>query len=293
MYSVSSIIDILKFPCMDAMRKGSMLSSLLLSIAIYTNKDNKNCETLLLQSRNPFHIKEVYGYTSVNVDGARYVVFNSIEEGIKMFVDNCNNDKGLEGIHYNLDIKKCIHIYSKGDLELEKELLEIVDCYKLNNYDNTVLYKKYDGTTNFVEIEPTETFLDVYYVKRFSSETNAIFVSSDKDEAIKACTINGYSVFNSKGQLVFSNRQNMIPKHEKLNSKAYSINIGPGVLVSLKAANLFKSAWADRPLRSITGDFYLYDGKNYNDRYRICKDIESVGKDPLSIIGYVTKKSIQ
>lgn len=69
--------------------------------------------------------------------------------------------------------------------------------------------------------------------------------------------------------------------------------ITAGAAVNLNNAPLYISSDASNPVRHITGTYYLYDGKDFNGRYRICNSDE-VGKTPVgaNVTGYINGSDI-
>jgi hypothetical protein len=63
---------------------------------------------------------------------------------------------------------------------------------------------------------------------------------------------------------------------------------GAGAAVNLSNAPLYISSDAESPVRYISGTYYLYDGKSFSGRYRICGEGDA-GKTPVGeyVIGYV------
>ncbi len=96
------------------------------------------------------------------------------------------------------------------------------------------------------------------------------------DNAKKSCKA-GYSVFNENGTAVFT--------AEKAHKK--------GDKVTLKNTVLYASSTAKSGVKK-TGTFYLYDGVEVNDRYRITTKAGYCGKTPIGkyVTGWVDKKDI-
>ena len=86
----------------------------------------------------------------------------------------------------------------------------------------------------------------------------------------------GYSVFDSKGNIVYSVKTPTTPQK--------------GDKVTLNNANLYSSSTVKNPTRQISGTYYLYDGKKFsNNRYRITVSPDMCGKTPTgeNVTGYV------
>lgn len=68
-----------------------------------------------------------------------------------------------------------------------------------------------------------------------------------------------------------------------------------GQAVNLQNAKLFASTSASIPTRTISGTYYLYDGKLLGGRYRITNKATSVGKKPmiLYVTGWINKNEVK
>lgn len=66
-----------------------------------------------------------------------------------------------------------------------------------------------------------------------------------------------------------------------------------GKAVTLNDAPLYVSCDATTPVRYITGTYYLYDGQDFDGRYRICRQ-EDVGQTPIGahVTGYINGSDI-
>lgn len=70
-------------------------------------------------------------------------------------------------------------------------------------------------------------------------------------------------------------------------------NIAAGVTVELESVPLYISSTATSPVGYRTGTYYLYDGVDFNGRYRIC-DAADVGQTPVGehVTGYIDAQYI-
>ncbi|MDO5149903.1 MAG: hypothetical protein Q4D76_10965 [Oscillospiraceae bacterium] len=98
------------------------------------------------------------------------------------------------------------------------------------------------------------------------------------DNAKKACS-RVYAVFDEQGNTVFSN----VLKYRK------------GEVVYLTAAKLYSSAYTNTESKTITGEYYLYDGKELNGRYRVTVKSDYCGNTPVwkYVTGYVDKSGMR
>lgn len=67
----------------------------------------------------------------------------------------------------------------------------------------------------------------------------------------------------------------------KLPSEASANNTGAGTAIELSNAPIYVSSDAPNLAARVSGTYYLYDGKNYYGRYRICKNPSDVGRQPI------------
>ena len=70
-------------------------------------------------------------------------------------------------------------------------------------------------------------------------------------------------------------------------------NIAAGAAVELESVPLYISSTATSPVGYRTGTYYLYDGVDFNGRYRIC-DAADVGQTPVGehVTGYIDAQFI-
>lgn len=66
-------------------------------------------------------------------------------------------------------------------------------------------------------------------------------------------------------------------------------NFKAGGILDLVNEPLYSSPYGTRPLKKITGRYYVYDGVNRNGYYRITDKKANVKKDLKYIIGYIKK----
>lgn len=68
-----------------------------------------------------------------------------------------------------------------------------------------------------------------------------------------------------------------------------------GRKISLKNVSLYPNSASSKPTKQVSGIFYLYDGKNFLNRYRITNSLSRVGKTPVgsNVTGYIKKSDIK
>lgn len=109
--------------------------------------------------------------------------------------------------------------------------------------------------------------------KSWKDAASQIGAYSSLDNAKKACKA-GYTVFDETGKAVYS-----------VAEKAYS----KGDKITLKGAGLYASSTAPSPVKSISGVYYIYDGKPTNGKLRITTSKANCGKTPTGkfVTGWV------
>ena len=109
--------------------------------------------------------------------------------------------------------------------------------------------------------------------KSWSDSKSQTGAYSSLDNAKKACKA-GYTVFDENGKAVYS-----VPAP---TPKTYQ----KGDKVTLKNAKLYASSTGKTSVNTVTGTYYLYDGKLTNGRFRITTSESNCGKKPVG--QYVT-----
>ena len=82
---------------------------------------------------------------------------------------------------------------------------------------------------------------------------------------------------------------------KKLYGPVLVLNYGKGEVVYLTAAKLYSSTYTNTESKTITGEYYLYDGKERNGRYRVTVKPEYCGNTPAGkyVTGYVDKNDMR
>lgn len=210
--------------------------------------------------------------------------FDNMEDCFNLFIDSGIIGSNRKNIIGNYDYKSLVKSLRIG-IHNENTLIEIIEAYKLNDIDNEIVRNMYDGRRTIIEIDG-EPFIDHYRVREaFGSKE--ILSTFDKKEAINMCKkYYGYSVFNSKGQAVFTNVLTEEAK-AKMELKEKIVSIPKlGSKIHLTSVNLYEKPDSKKPMRAITGDYYVSDSKRYNNRYMITNKPEYVGNSNM-ILGYI------
>ena len=99
---------------------------------------------------------------------------------------------------------------------------------------------------------------------------------------------NGYSVTVEAHAIALEKDRK--PAETAINKQ--SSEITQGKKIELSGCPLYVSSDASSPVRYVSGTYYLYDGKDFNGRYRITNDSSRVGKTPVNkyVTGYIDSK---
>lgn len=265
------IIKQVKAPAVEVMQDRRVLASFLIAECILISEPHKE-----ITLNNPLRLKDAKTDALLG--------FDSIEDCFNFFIDSGVIGSKRDNIIGNYDHKSLIKSLRLGR-DNENALIEIIESYKLNDIDIDIILNMYDGKRTVIEIDG-EPFID-YYRVREAFGSKEILGTFDKKEAIETCKkYYGYSVFNSRGESIFTNAltQELKAKME-LNEKIVSVP-KTGSEINLNSVNLYATPDSKSPTRAITGTYYVSDSKRYNNRYMITNKPEYVGNTNL-IIGYI------
>lgn len=266
------IIKKVKDSAIEVMQDRRVLASVLIAECVLISEAYTD-----IVYNNPLRLKSVKDNSLLK--------FDNMEQCFNFFIDRGIVDcrKGIIG---NYDYKSLVKLLRIGD-ENTNALIEIIEAYKLNEIDAEVIHNMYDGKRTIIEIDP-EPFMDLYKVREaFGKE---ILSTHNKEEAIEKCkTRFGCSVYNSKGETVFSNAltpelKAKMELQEKIVPKPLS-----GTKVYLRDVNLYETPDSKVPMRSVTGMYFICDNKRYNNRYMITNKREYIGNSNF-ILGYINEK---
>lgn len=267
----TDIINKVKSSAIEVMQDRRILASLLISECILISE--KYDEII---NNNPLRLMN-------NRD--EIIKFSSIEDCFNSFI-NSGIQSSRENIIGNYNYKSVIKLLKIGK-ENENSLIEIIESFRLHDLDKEIISNMYNGKRTIVEIN-NEPFIDCYRVRQaFGSDKTEVLVTFDKDEAINECKkYYGYSVFNSRGNAVFTNA--LTPELKaKMELKEKIVSVPQtGSKIYLKSTNLYQYPDSKSPIRSITGYFYMSDNKRYNNRFMITDKPEYVGNSNF-ILGYI------
>ena len=168
------------------------------------------------------------------------------------------------------------------DIEFLDKYNSIAKANNLFRFDKESLYAEPGNIIDIPDIAPS---VDQYTVKTDNKE---VLKTSNLEEANKMAELNaGSKVYNSRGVVI--NAKQTSTKSDKI----VPVDLKAGSKIVCNNLNLYYNLKDKRPGRSISGDFYLYDGKKVNNRYAVCAKLGSEDKPVYSLIGFVNAKDIE
>lgn len=127
----------------------------------------------------------------------------------------------------------------------------------------------------------TATTKHLYRIRKsWTDSKSQIGAYSSLDNAKKACKA-GFIVFDEKGKAVYSVPAKTAPKQ--------------GDKITLKGAKLYASSSGQVAVNTLSGTYYLYDGKLLSGKYRITSSKDNCGKKPIGnyVTGWISKNDVK
>ena len=265
------IIKKVKPAAIEVMQDRRVLASLLIAESVLVSEQYTE-----ISLNNPLRLTDIKSDALLG--------FDNIEDCFNLFIDTGIIGSNRKNIIGNYDYKSLVKSLRLGSAN-ENAIIEIIEAYKLNEIDKEIVRNMYDGRRTIVEIDG-EPFID-YYRVREAFGNKEVLATFDKNEAIETCKkYYGYSVFNSKGQSIFNNALTEEVKAKMVLQEKIVPVPKTGSKIHLNSVNLYEKPDSKRPMRAITGDFYVSDSKRYNNRYMITNKPEYIGNSNL-ILGYI------
>ncbi len=155
----------------------------------------------------------------------------------------------------------------------------------LDNYFTDDIFNRYDIWLAQWTTKPT--FEKTYGIWQKSSKGRVAGIQGyvDLNESYKHYP----SIMRYNGLNGFPKPQSGKP--QKPEKKDYSA----GVKVALNDAGLYSTATVTKPTKTISGEYYIYDGKVINGRMRVTNDSTKVGRKPIgtNVTGFVKKAEME
>lgn len=127
----------------------------------------------------------------------------------------------------------------------------------------------------------TATTKHLYRIRKsWTDRKSQIGAYSNLNNAKKACKA-GYTVYDEKGRAVYSVPAKTAPKQ--------------GDKITLKGAKLYASSSGQVAVNTLSGTYYLYDGKLLSGKYRITSSKDNCGKKPIGnyVTGWISKNDVK
>lgn len=257
---ISEIIHILKQPVEDVMDKFDKnelapdFASRAIAYAIY-GYQNKFVKDSDIKDKN-----NVYGF--VDPSTGKTLSFTTISECILHFIEEKFENPNFEQVYPNL-----------------------YKTFNLNRFDRKFIKEKNGNIVDLPE-EKCKPSVDMYTVK--TPEGMEISKTTDLDTAKNAkVKVSGSVIYNSRGVIVDGKSKS------KESDSIVSTLLIAGSKVICNNLNMYYNLRDTRPGRTITGEYYLFDGKEVNGRYALCVKPEFAEKEPNTIIGFVNSKDLK
>ena len=257
---ISEIIHIMKQPVeniMDKFNKNELapdFASRAIAYAIYSYQNKQTKDTDIKDKNN------VYGF--VNPSTGQTLPFTTIDECILHFIEDKFENQDFEQVYPSL-----------------------YKTFNLNRFDKKFIREK-DGNVVDISEDKCKPAVDMYTVKtpdgkEINKTTN---LEDAKNEKIKVA---GSVIYNSRGAIVDG-----VAKSKESENIVSTLLIA-GSKVVANNLNMYYKLHDTRPGRTISGEYYLFDGKEVNGRFALCLKPEFAGKEPNTVIGFVNAKDLK
>ena len=255
---ISELIHILANPVSEVMNKygkGNIsvdFPSRCIAYAIYCYNKKITTDQDITSKNNPFGI--------IDPSTNQFIEFNSLVETIIYFKEN----------NYILDD------------EFEEKYKGIAKANNLYRFDKEILESE---PGNIIDIPDTEPSVDQYTVTDKTGKEVAK-TSNIEEAKFMAKLSAGTKIYNSRGVAIDAKQKSTDSEH------IVPIDLKAGSKIVCNGVNLYYKLNDKQPGRSITGDYYLYDGKKIKGRYAICTKMNKESSD-FFMIGFVNAKDIE
>lgn len=257
---ISEIIHIMKQPVeniMDKFNKNELtpdFASRAIAFAIYRYQNKISKDSDIKDKNN------VFGF--VDPSTGKPLTFNSIDECVLHFIERKTEDEKFEQVYHNL-----------------------YKTFNLNRFDREFIREK-DGNVVDLPEDKCKPAVDIYTVKtpdgkEINKTTN---LEDAKNEKIKVA---GSVIYNSRGAIVDG-----VAKSKESENIVSTLLIA-GSKVVANNLNMYYKLNDTRPGRTISGEYYLFDGKEVNGRFALCLKPEFAGKETNTVIGFVNAKDLK
>lgn len=246
---------------MDKFNKGELhptFPSHTIAWALYLYDGKVTNDRTIRDLNNPVGLK--------NPSTGEFLSFNTLDECMLRYIDQMNHEPIT-------------------DNDFEDKYDSIAKAYSLYRFDKQLLESK-EGNIIDIPEDKRKPNVDLYTVK--DQQGNIVAIASTESDA--------NDLAKDVPKAVITNSRNKIINGTKVvkgTTSMVTTAITPGSPIICDGLNLYYKAKDTRPGRVIDGTYYIYDGKNINNRYAICMKPEFASKVPTSIIGYINIKDIK
>ncbi len=257
---ISEIIHMMKQPVeniMDKFNKNELnpeFASRAIAYAIYSYQNKKTKDSDIKDKNN------VYGFQDPS--NGKTLSFNSIDECVLHFLEEKFEDEKFEQVYPNL-----------------------YKTFNLNRFDREFIREK-NGNVIDIPEDKCKPSVDMYTVKT-PDGTELNKTTNIEDAKAEKMKVAGSVIYNSRGAIVDG-----VSKSKESDNIVSTLLIA-GSKVICNNLNMYYKLHDTRPGRTISGEYYLFDGKEVNGRYALCVKPEFAIKEPNTIIGFVNAKDIK
>lgn len=313
----NNFVSIIKKPAMEVMKTTGLLASVTMAQAALESGWFES--ELYKNANNPFGIKGEYNGKSYKIvteeekeDGTREKVsadFRKYPDLITAINDRTNvlyNSKNGKGEYryraaFNeRDPETAITIIKEGGYATASNYVEtIMNIINQNNftqYDKEVINelekeaKESPVTDNIVEVEAPKI---QYYVRSSKDDkVNQKGAFAELTNAISLCdSLEGYYVFDANMNIIHESALNKKASPNTINTSSSAVKVAyvAGTKLNIKSSKLYVSSVSNTATRNISNMvLYIYDGKNFNGRYRVCINKSYCNTNTKNVYGYIS-----
>lgn len=167
---------------------------------------------------------------------------------------------------------------------LSKEYEGIAKKYNLYKVDKDY-YADHEGSIINVNEEQAKPSVDMYTVEENGRE---VMETSNLEEAKE-------SKKQNKDRVVRNSRNKIVDGQQRSYKSKSAVNVvlRAGSKIVCDNLNMYYKITDTVPGRSISGEYYLFDGRVFDGRYAICMKPELAGKDKSCVIGFVNANDLK
>ena len=207
-----------------------------------------------------------------------YIIANNTDDNhvLELF-EEISNRKDIRGIK---NYREACKVIAKSNKEKNK-LVYIIENNKLYTYDSEALDKKEEviGSSIEIDVENTAPAIEVYSVKESAESESSLYNTNDIREAKDKCK-KGYSVFDSKGRVVYTipdeppveiEEPEPIADQEEEEEKPNNHRkaLVNGTHFRMNNVKAYRNPYTANVREVISGSYYITDETITNDRIRV------------------------